>query len=215
MWKGAHGVCLKIPTAPGNTSKIPQCIPLNNPRETLTGILVEINSDACYISFVENWLDIEENFFYPFCTKKELLITFHIPITFLSHSYHLLITFLSISTTLTSTKVATKDSEPISGVEKWQVFLLGIETGDISFAVIKNICAVCRVAHGWGHSFLFFVLIRFIGFLKASRWRRGHEEPGRRKLCRNNGAGRLVGSSCSKSFWTAFFRSLCPWKQGA
>ena len=54
MWKGAHGVCLKIPTAPGNTSKIPQCIPLNNPRETLTDILVESDSDACYISFVEN-----------------------------------------------------------------------------------------------------------------------------------------------------------------
>lgn len=49
MWKGAPGVCLTIPTAPGNTSKIPQRIPLNDPRETLTGILVEIDSDACLV----------------------------------------------------------------------------------------------------------------------------------------------------------------------
>jgi len=47
--KGAPGVCLKMPTAPGNTSKIPRRTPLNDPRETLTGILVKIDSDTCHI----------------------------------------------------------------------------------------------------------------------------------------------------------------------
>ena len=48
MWNGAPGLCLKMPAAPGNTSKIPQRTPLNDPRETLTGILVEIDSDTCH-----------------------------------------------------------------------------------------------------------------------------------------------------------------------
>jgi hypothetical protein len=47
--KGAPGLCLKMPTAPGYTSKIPQSTPLNDQRETLTGILVEIDSDICHI----------------------------------------------------------------------------------------------------------------------------------------------------------------------
>ena len=34
---------------PGNTAKKPQRIPLNDLRETLTGILVDIDSDTCHI----------------------------------------------------------------------------------------------------------------------------------------------------------------------
>jgi hypothetical protein len=49
LWKGAPGLYLKMPTAPGNTSKISQRTPLNDLRETLTGILVEIDSDTCHI----------------------------------------------------------------------------------------------------------------------------------------------------------------------
>ena len=46
--KGASELCLKIPAVPGNTSKIPQRTPLNDPRDILTGTFVEIDGDSCH-----------------------------------------------------------------------------------------------------------------------------------------------------------------------
>jgi len=46
--KNASKLSLKMPAAPGNTIEIPQRTHLNHPRETLTGILVEIDGDDCH-----------------------------------------------------------------------------------------------------------------------------------------------------------------------
>jgi hypothetical protein len=49
MWKGAPGMWLKMLPALGNTGANPSICPLNDHRETLTGILVEIDSDTRHI----------------------------------------------------------------------------------------------------------------------------------------------------------------------
>jgi hypothetical protein len=47
--EGAPGLYLKIPAATGNTGENPLICPLNDHRETLTDILMEIDSDICHI----------------------------------------------------------------------------------------------------------------------------------------------------------------------
>jgi len=71
--KGAPGLCLKMPPTPGNTSTIPQRTPFNDPRETITGILVEIDSDTCH-DYKNSALTEKKNFFYTPPTKKKVLI---------------------------------------------------------------------------------------------------------------------------------------------
>jgi len=44
------GLCLKMPASPGETGKTHLIRPLNEHRETLAGILVEIDTDASNFS---------------------------------------------------------------------------------------------------------------------------------------------------------------------
>ena len=45
----APGLCLKMPDATGNTNEKRLTCSSITPKETLTGILVEIDSDTCHI----------------------------------------------------------------------------------------------------------------------------------------------------------------------